>query len=227
MTIKLVKITFIVLLPLLILLGTVNFIASDMDTYMKGYDKYNITEVTGISRDDLGLIADKFIGYMVKGEEDLQLKVKVHGKERDVFNEKELLHMVDVQNLVKLSQWVLGGIVIGLLSLSWYVFRKKGILEVVKTYMVAAITSLIAIPALYVLLPKDFNSLFTLFHEVLFTNDLWLLDERTDILLQMHPLGFFMDIGINIGITFVVINIIISLIGGMALFLNKRMKAKA
>ena len=40
----------------------------------------------------------------------------------------------------------------------------------------------------------DFSSAFTFFHEVLFTNDLWLLDAQTDLLVRLLPEQFFIDI---------------------------------
>ena len=49
---------------------------------------------------------------------------------------------------------------------------------------------------------SDFNKYFTLFHEVFFTNDLWLLDPRTDLLIRMLPEGFFFDMVARIGIIF-------------------------
>ena len=46
----------------------------------------------------------------------------------------------------------------------------------------------------------DFDSLFTLFHKLLFTNDLWLLDPRTDLLIRICPSSMFMNMGARIGI---------------------------
>ena len=49
----------------------------------------------------------------------------------------------------------------------------------------------------------DFVSLFTLFHQLLFTNDLWLLNPQTDLLLMLMPEPFFIayakDAGLRIG----------------------------
>ena len=44
------------------------------------------------------------------------------------------------------------------------------------------------------------NSAFNFFHEVLFTNDLWLLDYRTDLLIRLCPASMFMNMGVRIGI---------------------------
>ena len=39
----------------------------------------------------------------------------------------------------------------------------------------------------------DFSGAFTFFHETLFTNDLWLLNPETDLLLRLLPEQFFAD----------------------------------
>ena len=45
-----------------------------------------------------------------------------------------------------------------------------------------------------------FSNLFTAFHVVSFSNDLWILDPRTDYLIRMFPEGFFFDATLWIGI---------------------------
>ena len=45
----------------------------------------------------------------------------------------------------------------------------------------------------------DFNSLFILFHKVAFTNDLWLLDPSTDLLIRLMPIEFFISYAAMIG----------------------------
>lgn len=40
----------------------------------------------------------------------------------------------------------------------------------------------------------DFNSYFVRFHEMFFTNDLWLLNPKTDRMIQLLPEVFFRDI---------------------------------
>ena len=45
----------------------------------------------------------------------------------------------------------------------------------------------------------DFDSLFILFHKVAFTNDLWLLDPSTDLLIRLMPIEFFVSYAAIIG----------------------------
>ena len=42
-------------------------------------------------------------------------------------------------------------------------------------------------------------SLFILFHKLVFTNDLWLLDPRTDLLIRLMPIEFFISYAAIIG----------------------------
>ena len=41
----------------------------------------------------------------------------------------------------------------------------------------------------------DFDGLFTAFHRLAFTNDGWLLDPRTDLLIRLMPTDFFTALG--------------------------------
>ena len=44
----------------------------------------------------------------------------------------------------------------------------------------------------------DFDGLFTAFHRIAFTNDGWLLDPRTDLLIRLMPTGFFTTLAVRI-----------------------------
>ena len=49
----------------------------------------------------------------------------------------------------------------------------------------------------------DFTRCFTIFHEIFFTNDLWMFNPSEDYMIRMLPEGFFFDMVIRIGMTFV------------------------
>ena len=53
------------------------------------------------------------------------------------------------------------------------------------------------------LFASDFTKYFTIFHEIFFTNDLWLFDPATDYMIRMLPEGFFYDMVMRIGAWFV------------------------
>ena len=43
------------------------------------------------------------------------------------------------------------------------------------------------------LISTDFTKYFVIFHQIFFDNDLWILDARTDLLINIVPEPFFMD----------------------------------
>ena len=69
----------------------------------------------------------------------------------------------------------------------------------------------------------DFDAFWTLFHQILFRNDLWLLDPTTSVMINMFPLEFFNTLVVQI----VVLAIIcIGLFGSVSFYLIKK-KEKA
>ena len=44
----------------------------------------------------------------------------------------------------------------------------------------------------------DFDGLFTAFHHLVFNNDGWLLDPRTDMLIRLMPTDFFVSMGVRV-----------------------------
>ena len=60
---------------------------------------------------------------------------------------------------------------------------------------------MLAFVALLALLAAmDFDRLFILFHQIAFTNNLWLLNPQTDLLIRLMPTQLFIDYAQIIGI---------------------------
>ncbi len=78
-------------------------------------------------------------------------------------------------------------------------------------YRIALLLILLPLGAFAVWAAVDFSSAFTAFHEALFTNDLWLLDYDTDLMIRMLPQGFFEDIALRIVVQLVIFLILIDL----------------
>ena len=68
----------------------------------------------------------------------------------------------------------------------------------------------------------DFNRFWTLFHQIFFRNDLWLLNPATSVLIQMVPEAFFSAIVTKILIWFAVVMIIWFALAGLGLSVAKR-----
>ena len=55
------------------------------------------------------------------------------------------------------------------------------------------------------IISTDFSKYFIIFHHIFFNNDLWILDPRTDMLINIVPEPFFMDTALRIAIVFAVL----------------------
>lgn len=209
-----------------VLLLTAVSIVTQADPYFKWhYEAHDILEVTGIEMNDLMKVTDKLIDYMYDKEENLDIEVLVHGKMEEVFGERERLHMIDVKRLFiqgKLLRDVLACIVF--VAIVYFIGRKKEMFILwSKTLLRFFLTSLAIVGITAGLLMIDFNYFFVKFHEILFDNDLWILNPRTDILLQMVPEIFFFQTALLILVVFVLFFLFV-ILGSRKI--EKRLKSK-
>lgn len=86
------------------------------------------------------------------------------------------------------------------------IFWKKERKNLVQVYLKSAVMGFLAffimVGAIALLLLSDFERYFTLFHEIFFDNDLWLLNPDTDLMINLVPEQFFFDTAMTIGIIF-------------------------
>ncbi|MDU3398484.1 MAG: DUF1461 domain-containing protein, partial [Clostridiales bacterium] len=59
-----------------------------------------------------------------------------------------------------------------------------------------------AVTVLALVISANFTKYFVLFHHIFFTNDLWILNPDTDMLINIVPEGFFMDTAGRIALLF-------------------------
>ena len=214
------KLIIILSLPITLLLTTVEKVTFDIEYFNKKYSEYNISAQTGIDKKDLTRITQQLLDYLKDKRDNIIMKAKIHGKEGQVFGEREILHMVDVKKLFiegfKIRNFTLLLSVVSIICLR---IREKK--ELGKSFILSSSIYLSLIIILGLLMYLDFNKYFTYFHQIFFSNDLWLLDPKTDVLIQMLPLEFFYSIAYKI-VTFFIIELIIILVLGI--YLNKSYK---
>lgn len=182
-----------ILLFFLLLHTSLELVAYNVEYYSWQYDIHNIPEKTGTSLNELTRITKNMIYYLKGNKETLDMSAIIQGKKQEVFNEREKEHMVDVKRIFQLGKLSrnICGITLMLVFIYIY-FKNKKLLTIILSlikYVFAVIFMLILI--LSGLLLIDFNKYFTIFHEIFFTNDLWLLNPKTDILINMVPEIFF------------------------------------
>ncbi|MBU0279402.1 TIGR01906 family membrane protein [Gemella sp. zg-1178] len=164
--------------------------------YKSFYLKNNLAHKLGVSNEQLLNYTENLFAYL-KNNTSL---------DRSWFTNKDILHMVDVRNLYLISSkimYLLFFIFIILTISNIFIFKKNYLKIISKLFnrLLAIFMLLIFSLALYISI--NFTKFWISFHEILFSNDLWLLDPAESNLIKMFPENFFF---------FLVASIIISLI---------------
>ncbi|HLR21044.1 MAG TPA: TIGR01906 family membrane protein [Tissierellaceae bacterium] len=208
---KIFSIILIISISLSCLAFSIELNSYNKDFYIKSYKKYEVPKITNKSIEDLSEITDDIISYLKNSGGDELLSKH--------FNEKEVLHMRDVQNLFNISRWVkiIGLIVSGMIL--YYFYRKKEYISLGKTLFIGLFINHILFGILAILASIDFNRYFTYFHLLFFSNDLWILNPKTDLMIQMLPEEFFMNIAFRIVLSFFILLAILQIVG--YLFIKK------
>ncbi len=193
---RIATVLFVAAVPLFLITTNVRWAANELRLYSYGFDKYNITAVTGIQKDELMRAARQIRSYFYNDEEFLDVRVRLGGEERSIYKQREVLHMKDVKGLVQgvyrvqegSGAYLLAYIVVGLL-----LWRRVfgGHLARRVFWGSLLVFGLVLLVGLFSV--GGFSGLFRAFHLVSFSNSLWQLDPYNDFLLMMFPQGFFFD----------------------------------
>lgn len=205
------KLIYNLILPLsflVIFMWSVIGVSQNRSFYDEQYRKNGTAEHIGIRHQDLMVVTDNLLSYMTNQREDLEMQFGVKGEIREIFDEREKLHMVDVLNLYMGVIHVAIGITAAIGAGLFYVIKADGWhtarSTLNKKYMGAALGLGIFCLVFGLLVVTNFQWFWTHFHYVFFTNDLWMLDPRISIMINMFPLNFFYAMVTRILIVFVI-----------------------
>lgn len=184
--------------------------------FEKEYTKYGVAEVVDMTMEDLLDVTDEMMAYLRGKRADLHVQTTMGGVSREFFNEREIAHMEDVRGLF-LDALLIRRVCLILMVLclipflltrdhkSGHIhFRPGNALKRVFPKAVCIGTALFfALTAgLAAIISTNFTKYFILFHHIFFTNDLWILDPGTDMLINIVPEGFFSDTVVHIAVVF-------------------------
>lgn len=190
------KITALVIsisIPIFVLLTITQLIVEWDQFFLEQYQINGVVEATKIQLDELVNITEEIQDYLLGNREDFAITGVVDGKAQQIFNEREIIHMEDVQELFK------GAIVLRnicgtmIVVIGLYLWKKdKRVLFRSMKFSAIGFVSIGIILA--ILLISDFDGYFNIFHEIFFSNDYWILDPESSILINMVNLNFFINI---------------------------------
>jgi integral membrane protein (TIGR01906 family) len=190
---NIIYLLFVCCLPVFLITSTICCEVNGPGLYEYGFDKYNISQDTGIDEIQLRNVAQHLIDYFNLRADTVQITVVKGDEEFSLFNERELIHLRDVRNLIQLDYWVQRAsfllMVICALAL-FFGFGARWRILVRGLFRGSLITmGLMVILALWALF--GFERFFLLFHLVSFSNEYWILDPARDYLIRLFPEGFF------------------------------------
>jgi len=169
------------------ILAVIFYICFDINFYKNFYQKENLASSIGTSSDNLINNTQNLLNYLNKKE---QLNT-------DWFSEKDILHMVDVQNLYTFSHNIMIYCLLILIIstiIIILILRGKSLLYITKIFNKVLLLFIVLVGGLSAVIAYNFNSFWIKFHTTLFSNDLWLLSPNESNLIKMVPEEFFISL---------------------------------
>ena len=182
------------------LLAAFHVIGTSDGLYHKLQMRADILPEAGISEEELVAVDASLARYLAGDAAAL---------DDSPFNERELTHMADCFDLFVLLRRVLAGSILLAAVLLLCGAAACGCWNFGRAALTGALAFVAVIAALGIWGAVDFDSLFTAFHHLLFANDLWLLDPRTDLLIRICPQSMFSAMAVMIaGMELIVIALV-------------------
>jgi integral membrane protein (TIGR01906 family) len=181
-------------LPLFFISLNVRVLTNSQTFYEWGFESNNVDRRTGLDDEALTSAADQIIEYFGNDEEFLDLRVNYEGNEVELFTEREITHMADVKDVMRVmfnAVWVTGALLVVVVAGGFFLLG-KGFLPLLRSGILWSTIAGLTVAAIFGLATLiDFNTTFRLFHEVTFRNDFWKLSPSQSLLLRLFPQGFW------------------------------------
>lgn len=206
--------------------GNVHYCCFNENFYTKEHEKITlygkpINEHIGITKEELKELTSFTLHYLNDTKATLDKKMNINGVEREVFTDDEKLHMIDVQRLNIVANYIcVFSLSVIIISVVIYIKNRYSLKTFKMIFNKVLIYTLLIFSFIVLWIIIDFDSFWTFFHHLFFAgNDLWLLDLRKDILIMIVPPQFFNDLVIKISIQFILTILTVEII---VYLLNKR-----
>lgn len=212
---KLVYLSGSMALLLALLLASILFTSMDASFYQREHQKYNTAASSGLNFNQLDEAMRLLLGYIDGSIESLerQMTDQRNGTEFELFNAREKSHMLDVRALydVAYNTMIISAMVASACLLYGFITKKKlALLGFAYYYNRVSIAFFIMLFMILFLAMTNFDFFWTNFHQLVFSNDLWLLNPVTDRLITIVYEEIFFDLVLKIGITFLLVFLVLN-----------------
>jgi integral membrane protein (TIGR01906 family) len=174
--------------------GAIRWVAGDGGLLAAEMLRAAPPETSGLPEGEYPGVGTMTAEYLTGKREAFQYTVQ--GTE--VFQEHEAAHMADCRDLIRLDTMVCIACGIAALLLTacglWCRDGRRDFLR-------GMIRGMLGVAGIVLILGTwaavNFSGLFVTFHKVAFRNDGWLLNPRTDLLIRLMPVSFFVRLGLR------------------------------
>lgn len=162
-----------ILLMIFIAVDTLIIDSSFLD---KTNQKYHVAQDLQMSETDLEKATEAMVDYVEGKISEAQVSVEVAGEKTEFFTEKELVHLVDVRELIhSFKNFRNLCIVLFILGILFFVWKKKIGEFCIGVWIAWGILFIVAI-VVAAFAAVDIDLVINGFHEIFFSNDLWVLN---------------------------------------------------
>ncbi len=167
------------------------------------FARQHVDRTTRLSLDQVNEAGRQIRDYFNAAEEPLDVVLTIDGQPTPIFTDQEVTHMGDVKRLVHgvyrvqdislvfLILWGGGG---------FFMQRNDFLPRMRRLLLRASLLNIAIIFVAGVISVVAFGPIFLLFHEISFSNNLWALDPRTSMLLQLFPQQFWIESTLLVGL---------------------------
>lgn len=191
-----------IVLPISLVTSNITYLTNSDWLYNYNWWRNDITTNTGLSIKQLNNGSEQIKNYFINDQKKLTLIIKDGRSQRSLYSEREISHMIDVKHIMK-TVYINAIFFTFLLILTFisviFIFRKGSFDILTMSIKISSFIFGLFVIILLVASLTDFTWLFTQFHLMSFSNDLWILDPRTDYLIMMFPERFFLETTLMIG----------------------------
>ena len=203
-----INILFILSIPIFLITTNTRLLINSPFVYSMEFNKMDIASKTNIEKQELLSISQQIRSYFNNNQNYLNIETFIDGIKQPLFNDREISHMLDVKKLVKTtySTQLITGFFLALMFAIDFIFRKKTLKRNLFWGSIITVAGIILV-GIGVLF--SFDQIFILFHQLSFTNDLWILDPSKDYLIKIFNPEFFYDSTIYIAVATIIESLII------------------
>ena len=170
----------------------------DLGYFEKAYIRYGIPADLEVSLADLMGYSVLLTDYLRGNNDDPNVVTTVRGETGPLYGEREIMHLEDVRDLFDLSRLLRNVSLLVSLGIFAYALVRKELPACLLGALYGGFGLVVVLALLALLAWTDFERYFVIFHELSFSNDLWMLDPNTENLIRMFPEPFFSGMAMRI-----------------------------